>query len=88
LSIDLYNGKGAKTIDVTLKFAGIGWAGSSSWWWKGKIDLINVFDQALTTPERLFLWNDGDGTERLRSPIRQLVGGSLAGNLLVGKGLS
>ena len=55
---------------------------------KGKLDCLNVFDKNLYDDERDFLWNNGDGTERLRSPACSLVGSSLVGNSLVGKGLS
>jgi len=81
--------QGSKDIDTDFNIASIAKGlGDSYNRFKGKLDCLNVFDKNLYDDERNFLWNNGDGTERLRSPIRPLVSSSLAGNLLVGKGLS
>lgn len=81
--------KGQKSIDTTFKWIHIGTSsGPPGYEWKGKIDLLEVFDVTLSSAESSFLWNDGNGTERLHSPVHPLVGGSLVGNSLIGKGLS
>jgi hypothetical protein len=58
------------------------------WRWHGRLDCIGIFDKVLNADERAFLWNDGEGTERLKAGLaRPLVGGSLVGSILAGKGL-
>lgn len=58
-------------------------------YFEGILDMMAHWNDVLTAEERTFLWNDGDGTEELKSGIaRPLVGGSLVGSSLVGKGLA
>lgn len=46
----------------------------------GTIDDLRIWDgRILSADERAFLWNNGLGTEKMKSCARPLVGGSLAG---------
>lgn len=44
---------------------------------EGRIDCVSLFNRALTSDERAFLYNNGNGTEKLRSMTMQLVNGGL-----------
>ena len=46
----------------------------------GSLDNFMIFDKALSSDERSFLWNEGNGRESLSELHRRLVGGSLAAN--------
>jgi hypothetical protein len=47
---------------------------------EGLLDNFVIFDKALSSDERSFLWNGGNGRESLSELHRRLVGGSLAAN--------
>lgn len=74
------SGQGAaKSLNAVLVCAGR-WNGGSGWHLDGIIDDLRIWDgKVLSADERAFLWNNGLGTENMKSCARPLVGGSLAG---------
>ena len=52
---------------------------SGNAYFSGRVDNLIILERAFSEDEVGFLWNHGDGTERLVSSARPLVGGHLAG---------
>lgn len=64
-------------IDVAVPLSLGAAHAEGDYYWKGYIDNMMIFDRALSTSERHFLWNNGNGQARLVSMPRPLAGGAL-----------